>query len=107
MAKKKTLVAPEVQRPSELVNADIRAAAYDKHHAAGWLEVAPFNCVLRRDEGAWVTSHVWIGYEAVRDAMGVDGFHDKVRHCSPKYQPKNHKDLVNPKDKEIEDERAS
>ena len=106
MAKKKPPAAPKVRRASDFFNADIRAAAYDKHHAAGRLEIAPFNRVLRRDDGAWVTAHVWIGYDAVRDAMGADGFHGRARGCKPNYQPKHHKDLVNPKDKEIEDELA-
>ena len=103
MAKEKTPAAPEVQRASDFFNADIRAAAYDKHHEEGWVEIAPFNSVLRRDSGAWVTANVWISYDAVRDAMGEDGFHGKERYCGKNYQPRNHKDLVNPKDEENED----
>lgn len=95
--------APLGGQAAELCNSDIRAAAYDKHHRNDTLEIDTFNDVLKREDGAWVVSHVWITYEEVRAAMKQKGFSGKARPCKPKYQPQDHWTLVNPKDKETED----
>ena len=89
-------------RPVDLTNYDIRATAFDAHHTTGTLEIDRYNDVLRREEGAWVKALVWVDYDDVRDARKADGFHDAGRwdDVEQKYQPKNYKRLLNPKDPE-------
>jgi len=98
-----------VPKPVDLTDYDIRATAFDKYHRKQGskfvTEIDRYNDVLRREQGAWVMALVWVGYEEVREAQQDDEFTVAGRwdDVEPKYQPKNYKTLLNPKDRETKD----
>ena len=59
---------------------DIRAAAYDKHHKPGVLEVDTFDTVIKQDGGAFVQCWVWVSYPDVAEAKADPNFKEVARY---------------------------